>query len=85
MPQFRKKPVVINAFHYNADFHDLKNWLEERGTPWEEVIQDFKGELQIKSLEGLVDLPVGHYIIQGVKGEFYSCREDIFHATYEPA
>jgi hypothetical protein len=26
----------------------------------------------------------GDYIIQGVQGEFYPCRFDIFAATYEP-
>jgi hypothetical protein len=26
-----------------------------------------------------------YQIIQGVKGETYSCRDDIFQLTYEPA
>ena len=26
----------------------------------------------------------GDSIIQGVKGEFYPCKPDIFEATYEP-
>jgi hypothetical protein len=26
----------------------------------------------------------GDWIIKGVKGEFYSCKPDIFAATYEP-
>lgn len=26
----------------------------------------------------------GDWIIKGVKGEFYSCKDDIFQATYEP-
>ncbi|KKL21370.1 hypothetical protein LCGC14_2446120, partial [marine sediment metagenome] len=28
---------------------------------------------------------VGDWIIQGVKGEVYPCKPDIFEATYEPA
>ncbi len=28
---------------------------------------------------------VGDWIIQGVKGELYPCKPDIFEATYEPA
>jgi hypothetical protein len=27
----------------------------------------------------------GDWIIKGVKGELYPCRDDIFQATYEPA
>jgi hypothetical protein len=39
----------------------------------------------IKTLEGEMRAQVGDWIIQGVKGEIYPCRGDIFAATYEPA
>ena len=26
----------------------------------------------------------GDYIIQGIKGELYACKPDIFEATYRP-
>lgn len=28
-------------------------------------------------------ISVGDYIIKGVKGEFYPCKPDIFHLTYD--
>ena len=28
---------------------------------------------------------IGDYIIQGIKGEFYPCKPDIFMATYDLA
>lgn len=38
----------------------------------------------IKTLEGDHRCGPGDFIIQGVKGEIYPCKSDIFAATYEP-
>lgn len=37
----------------------------------------------ISTLEGLLHVSEGDYIIKGVKGEFYPCKPDIFALTYE--
>ena len=37
----------------------------------------------IKTLEGDHKASPGDYIIQGVNGEFYPCKPDIFKKTYE--
>ena len=37
----------------------------------------------IQSLEGTMEASKGDYIIKGVKGEFYPCKEDIFLLTYD--
>lgn len=39
--------------------------------------------LQVHTLEGVMSALPGDWIIRGVAGEFYPCREDIFQATYE--
>ena len=44
-----------------------------------EEIKSFK----IKTLEGDMNISKGDYIIKGIKGEFYPCKEDIFKKTYE--
>ena len=44
-----------------------------------EEIKSFK----IKTLEGDMNVSNGDYIIKGIKGEFYPCKEDIFKKTYE--
>ena len=38
----------------------------------------------IQTLEGPHAALPGDWIIQGVQGEFYPCKPDIFDATYEP-
>jgi hypothetical protein len=39
--------------------------------------------LHVYTLEGIMSAFPGYYIIQGVKGEFYPCKPDIFEATYD--
>jgi len=38
----------------------------------------------IETLEGPMTAMPGDWIITGVKGEQYSCKDDIFRRTYEP-
>ena len=86
MPMFRKKPVVIEAFPWApyAPASAAPNWyFEACGAQacWPE--QD--GTLTIKTLEGNMTAQPGDMVIQGVNGELYPCKPDIFAATYEPA
>lgn len=38
----------------------------------------------IRTLAGVREVSWGDYIIQGVKGEIYPCKPDIFELTYDP-
>lgn len=86
MPEFRKKPVVLEARQFTlADAEHpeaLTEWCNGRvrGTrlPAAERI------IQIDTLEGEMAGSIGDWIIKGVKGEFYPCKPDIFAMTYEP-
>ena len=40
------------------------------------------GALLIATLEGVMKANYGDWIIRGIKGEFYSCKPEIFEATY---
>ena len=76
---YRKKPVVIEAIQWSGDNRDeILNFLGEA----------FRGPIphnaiEIYTLEGIIPVSVGSYIIKGVRGEFYPCRGDIFEETYE--
>lgn len=39
--------------------------------------------IEIDTLEGTMSANIGDWIIRGVQGEFYPCRDDIFAQTYE--
>ena len=79
MPQFRKKPVVIEAREWTgANAVGLLDWIGESASQEGQT-------LLIHTLEGIHEASLGDMIIRGVKGEFYPCKPDIFAATYEPA
>ena len=91
--KFRKKPVVIDAFRWTADHDQMEDpmWIiEALSKPWgmegSAKIGNIGGRvvLGICTLEGIMEANVGDWIIQGVKGEIYPCKPDIFEATYEP-
>jgi hypothetical protein len=93
--KYRKKPVVVDAEQWFpgkriegctlladlpaghpafavADKHLHANYDPKR-VAW------------VPGLEGGYLAEPGDFIITGVKGERYPCKEDVFRATYEPA
>ena len=87
---WRKKPVEIEAFRlkelhfFVSNFKDAPKWF------WDAVMSEKVEMLQkidsfclIKTLEGTMKADIGDWIIRGIKGELYPCKNDIFEATYE--
>ncbi len=90
--KYRKKPIVIEAIKFDAE-----KWYYERHLAYSMVLtrevelgksslgKMFKYQPIIKTLEGEMAVSDGDYIIQGVQGEYYPCKPDIFEETYEVA
>jgi hypothetical protein len=93
MPKYRKKPVVIDAFRMGIDprpdwFQDKVSTNEIITHAWRESFSPFDHSTtwcEIKTLEGTMRGDYGDYIIQGVNGEVYPCKPDIFEKTHELA
>lgn len=85
MAMFRKKPVVIEAYLITDDdaTQHTPKWLLDAVIAGNVEMVNDKGAVSIKTLEGTMTADVGDWIIQGVKGELYPCKPDIFAATYE--
>lgn len=85
--KYRKKPVVIEAMHFNLETKDrVFNWITcNKVADWGEEDGEGNAEpvIRIETLEGDMIARPGDYIIKGIKGEFYPCKPDIFEATYE--
>jgi hypothetical protein len=75
--KYRKKPVVIEAQLHEGP--GTQAWI----AMWCHGIPTPDGKVVISTLEGAMTCDVGDWVIQGVKGEFYPCKPDIFAATYE--
>ena len=80
--KYRKKPVVIKAIQWDGTNKvwdkllkiGLKDW-----NPGETGTDTFF----LKTLSGFVKISSGDWVIKGINGEFYPCKPDIFHKTYE--
>ena len=89
MARYRKKPVVIEAFQYDGDLKNDKGYSvpDWAVTAFESGMMYYKadtqGELYIHKLEGEHHVSTGDYVIQGVNGELYPCKPDIFEKTYD--
>lgn len=89
--RFRKKPVVIDAFQWTGgDTSALTAFVGSPGwTRADAREMGFDDPEQVivynKAEDQWLQVPVGHWIIRGVQGEYYPCKPDIFATTYEPA
>ncbi len=81
MGDFRKKPVVIKAFRFLVD--PIPDWFLDAVDSGTVIMDTEEGQCTIKTLEGKYSGLRGEYIIQGVQGELYPCKPDIFEATYD--
>lgn len=87
MAKFRKKPIVIEARQYESDanvatVHDLAEWCG--GWIVRSMDEGHIVGIGISTLEGDMRATPGDWIIKGVSGEFYPCKNDIFRKTYDP-
>lgn len=80
----RKKPVEVSAVQWNgANVDEIKEFV---GAALELFYPTYDLNLVfpiIHTLEGDMNVSNGDYIIRGVDGEFYPCKEEIFNKTYE--
>ena len=93
MAEYRKKPIVIEAFQMTIERRwnnfEWPEWLHEawNGDPSEGAVwcdpDDPQKKLVCGTLEGVHHIDFDDFIIQGVRGEIYPCKPDIFEMTYE--
>lgn len=90
MPLFTKKPVTIEAVRWLGDELDgaAPPWISEalQKDPHEPgaIIRD-RQSVHVFTTEGVMIASPGDWIIRGVEGELYPCRDSVFQATYAPA
>ncbi|MGL5512287.1 MAG: hypothetical protein ACRDBM_03485 [Sporomusa sp.] len=86
--KYRKKPVVIDAIQWDGtNLSEIEEFFGEDLKDFEVITWLGASDvvMKIHTLEGVHNCSRGDYIIKGVAGEFYPCKPDIFHDTYELA
>lgn len=75
MPTFRTRPLEVQAVQYIAESHLPEGVIVNPRQHDEPFVSTLEGDQLVRD---------GDWIITGVKGEKYPCREGVFRATYEP-
>lgn len=78
--KYQKKPVVIEAVQWDGT---LESTNEVVAFCKHTVTHPGRNDIQIQTLEGIMEVIPGDYIIKGIKGEFYPCKPDVFEQTYD--
>lgn len=80
--RYVKRPTVISAVKWTG--HNVNEIAEfVKGTSFTLYNNFDITKLFIETPKGGIYVEVGDYIIQGVRGEYYSCKPNIFTETYE--
>lgn len=79
--RFRKRPVTIDAMQLTdaASVLDIEEWINSATVGF----TTSPPTLWIDTLEGRMTANAGDWIIKGVNGEFYPCKNEIFIKTYQ--
>ena len=83
----KKKAIVVNAWQLDSRLA-FKGWLvkpEFVNDAMEKETLKYDPEKKywvIETLEGTMRAYDGDYLIEGIRGELYSCKKDIFDETY---
>jgi hypothetical protein len=77
--QYVKKPVVVRAVLYDGSTQSIEAIKSMKNND----IYLIDCKLYIHTLEGDMLASKGDYVIQGVNGEIYPCKPDIFMKTYQ--
>lgn len=82
--EFVKLPVEIEAARFVGPFmhDDFLEWIGENARV--NYTNDAVGVFEIITLEGVMRVDPGDWVIKGVEGEFYPCKPAIFNKTYRP-
>lgn len=107
MTQYRKKPLIVEAFQWTGDLTAVKDWevntsgFGKAGLPivGEPAVLDDSKEIQqpepskisldndsflaIESKSGVHVCAPGDWVIRGVDGEIYPCRNSVFVKLYD--
>jgi len=86
--RYRKKAVEIEAFQLTQDYSSVHapSWFLDAIKAGTIDVKIYGKDVivHIRTLEGRMTANIGDWIIKGVVGELYPCRDDIFKMTYEP-
>ena len=79
--KFRKRPVTVEAMQITdaKSVLDIETWINSPTIGY----STNPPTIWIDTLEGRMEGRQNDWIIKGVNGEFYPCKDNIFKKTYQ--
>jgi len=74
----RKRPIVHECLQFTGD-----NYKECREFLGEDNYDNTLNYPNIKTLEGIMSVNKGSWILKGAEGEFWAVKESVFDKTYD--
>ena len=83
--RYVKKPIPVKAVQMSPKtYYDMIYWPDWLLRATEEQKMSLEGEYwEISTLEGVLKVSKNDWIIQGVEGEIYSCKDSVFQKSYD--
>lgn len=84
--KYKKKPVVIDAIQWTGtNGRDIcLRWVPSVQPIAEGCsVANYGDEMTVTMPEASMEISVGDWILRGVIGELYPCRDDVFRQTYD--
>lgn len=83
---FKRKPIYVECFRLGYD--KIPTWFQEQVrmnnvSNIDAFLENVNEIVKIKTLEGVMNVIQGDFIIKGVKGEIYPCKAEVFKETYD--
>jgi len=80
-----KKPIAIQAIQFTPELttEELNTFFGKKETDPDVYYARIGDSIKILTLEGEMTASFGDFIIKGIKGEFYPCKEEIFQESYD--
>src|SRR5690242_6544144 len=79
--KFRKRSIEVEAMQFDGtNGRQIRNWAGK-----ESVCQSHyePKRIIIRTLEGHLYAQIGDWVIKGIAGEIYPCKQNIFEQTYD--
>jgi hypothetical protein len=84
--KYRKVPVTIEAIQWTGEnYEEIREWAWTGADTEVATLDTEVSQLMVwNSEEGQwIRCPLDHWVIKGIKGEYYPCSPDVFLRTYE--
>ena len=75
--------MTIEYIQYNGNNHKEVSNFCTNSYFFHTEINKSSTTIYIETSKGTIIIKEGDYIIKDTKGEYYICKEDVFHLTYD--